>query len=63
MEGMNLLLQILILILQYKDMYFSYNMPPKHWLIALSHVQPKKILFILMTKGKQADWDLVKILY
>lgn len=51
MEDVTHLLQILIL--QFKEMYFSY-MSPKHWLIALSDVQPKKMLFIPTMKEKQA---------
>jgi len=46
----HLLLQVLIL--QIKDTYFSYKTSPKHWLIALSDVQPKKMLFIPTNEGK-----------
>lgn len=47
----HLLLQISIL--RFKDMYFPY-MFPKHGQIALSDVQPKKMLIISTVKEKQA---------
>lgn len=47
----HLLLQISIL--RSKDMYFSY-MFPKHGRMALSDIQPKKMLIISTLKEKQA---------
>lgn len=52
MENMNLLPQIWIL--QFKDIYLSFDMSPKHWLIDLSDVQAKKMQLIPKQKEKQA---------